>query len=78
MLRRIAPAALAALALGGCSVGGDETDPGPQQVESRTTKVEVVKGLGAERQLRPPGDLRPPLAGRGHHHLDLRRGRWPP
>ena len=48
---RLAPAALAALMLAGCAGGDDEpgsgsSDPGSQQVESRTTKVEVVKGLG--------------------------------
>ena len=46
MLRRIVPATLAALVLAGCSTGDDESGPGSQQVESRTTKVEVVKGLG--------------------------------
>jgi len=48
MAHRLAPAALIALTLGGCAIGGDEPsgDPGSQQVESRTTKVEVVKGLG--------------------------------
>ena len=48
---RLATAALAALMLAGCAGGDDEpgsgsSDPGSQQVESRTTKVEVVKGLG--------------------------------
>jgi len=48
---RLAPTALAALMLAGCAGGDDEpgsgsSDPGSQQVESRTTKVEVVKGLG--------------------------------
>ncbi len=51
MLRRLAPAAIASLTLAGCAVGrdgegGGSGDPGSQQVESRTTKVEVVKGLG--------------------------------
>ncbi len=56
MLRRLAPAAVAALALGGCAIGDDEqqADPGSQQVESRTTKVEVVKGLGDERRASTP------------------------
>ena len=55
MLRKLAPAALAALALGGCAIGDDEQagDPGPQQVESRTTKVEVVKGLGNDGRFDP-------------------------
>ncbi|MDQ3587707.1 MAG: trypsin-like peptidase domain-containing protein [Actinomycetota bacterium] len=51
-LCRLASAALAALTLAGCAAGNDEQgggsgDPGSQQVESRTTKVEVVKGLGS-------------------------------
>jgi S1-C subfamily serine protease len=49
MLRRFGSAALAALALGGCAINNDNPgDPGSQKVESRTTKVEVVKGLGAK------------------------------
>jgi len=52
MLRHLAAVAITALTLAGCAVGGDEqaggsADPGPQQVESRTTKVDVVKGLGS-------------------------------
>jgi len=52
MLRHLAAVAITAVTLAGCAVGGDEqaggsADPGPQQVESRTTKVEVVKGLGS-------------------------------
>jgi S1-C subfamily serine protease len=53
MRRCLALAALSALTLGGCSIGGDDSDPGPQQVESRTTKVEVVKGLGADGNFDP-------------------------
>jgi S1-C subfamily serine protease len=53
MPRHLVPAALAALVLGGCAIGGGESDPGPQQVESRTTKVEVVKGLGANGNFDP-------------------------
>jgi S1-C subfamily serine protease len=54
MPRGLALAALLALALGGCSVGGDDAaDPGPQQIQSRTTKVEVVKGLGANGNFDP-------------------------
>ena len=53
MRHGLALAALFALALGGCSIGGDDSDPGSQQVESRTTKVEVVKGLGANGNFDP-------------------------
>ena len=56
MSQRLAVAALAALLLGGCAVGDDEpSDPGSQQIESRTTKVEVVKGLGKNGVFDPKG-----------------------
>jgi len=48
-VRRILCVPIAALLLAGCSLGDSEQgaeDPGPQEVESRTTRVEVVKGLG--------------------------------
>jgi S1-C subfamily serine protease len=55
--RRLVPALLAVSALAGCSLGdsepGSSEDPGAQQVQSRTTRVEVVKGLGENGRFDP-------------------------
>jgi len=54
-VRRLVPILILVLALGGCNSDdeGGESDSGPVAQEVRTTKVEVVKGLGEDGDFDP-------------------------
>ena len=73
--RRSLAAALLLLAAG-CDANDDGDDASAASAaaaRSRTTRVQVVEGLGREGGFDPAADLRPALAGRRHDPLDLQR-----